>query len=311
MQHEQTEGEHLGGLHQRQHREAEHVAQHDLRPTQRTRHQALEGSLAALAEECHRGDDEDEEEDDQPDEGGAEIVERVEAQPTVEEGDPGIELNAAGLAGEGDERLTDGLHDARREARLASLEVNLRRDDPMLLCLHREVGRQHHVPGNVAGPKPGFRVSLGHWGGGNGFRIRQCRGDHAAEAAAVEVYDAHLRHVATAAKQVTEESKDDERGTEQKRERATVPPKLVQESLRDRPDATRAHAGEASESLRKASSKRSTPAFALISATVPSASSLPKRINPRRSHRSASSMTWLETTMEVPAAAILRKPSHS
>ena len=58
---------------------------------------------------------------------------------------------------------------------------------------------------------------------------------------------------------------------------------------------------------RKAASRSSVPASARSSAPVPRAMTLPARTNRSSSHRSASSMTWLETTIVVPASASARK----
>src|SRR5207245_11072468 len=103
------EGEDFGVLDGGQYAEGHNVAGDDLSTAQGTRHQAVERALPELAEERHRGDDEHQEEHNEPDEGGPEVVERIEARTTIEKGDPGRELNRAGLAGEPDEGLTDRL----------------------------------------------------------------------------------------------------------------------------------------------------------------------------------------------------------
>src|SRR2546430_300368 len=81
-------------------RETKHVADTDLRASQRPRHQPLDRSLPRLAQERAARNHEDEKEDHQADEGGAEVVERVEVRATVQERDPGGETNPASLTGE-------------------------------------------------------------------------------------------------------------------------------------------------------------------------------------------------------------------
>ena len=60
-------------------------------------------------------------------------------------------------------------------------------------------------------------------------------------------------------------------------------------------------------SWRNACSRSSVPARARISRPVPRAMTLPDRMNRSSSQRSASSMTWLDTTIVVPASARARK----
>ena len=78
VQHGEREDQDLDRLDQRQDREPEHVAEHDLAAPQRARHQPFQRSLRTFVEEGDDGHHEDEEEYDQADEGRAEVVERVE-----------------------------------------------------------------------------------------------------------------------------------------------------------------------------------------------------------------------------------------
>src|ERR671936_47121 len=132
-------------------------------------------------------------------------------------------------------------------------------------------------------------------------------GDHRAQRSAVRVDDAHGRHRTAAAEQVAEQAEDDQRRAEHERQRAVVATELLQQAPGYGADSVTAHSGAGSDRRRKASSSRWTRALDISSPTVPSASSLPARIRPSRSHRSASSMTWLLTRIEVPAAALLLK----
>src|ERR671936_1046077 len=132
-------------------------------------------------------------------------------------------------------------------------------------------------------------------------------GDQRAQRSAVRVDDAHGRHRAPAAEQVAEQAEDDQRRAEHERQGAVVAAELLQEAPGDGADPVAAHSGAGSDRRRKASSNRWTRALDISSPTVPSASSRPARIRPRRSHRSASSMTWLLTRIDVPAAALLLK----
>src|SRR6266850_8522764 len=60
-------------------------------------------------------------------------------------------------------------------------------------------------------------------------------------------------------------------------------------------------------SLRNAVSRSGAPALATSSVALPCARTRPARMRPRRSHREASSITWLDTRIVVPADASSRK----
>src|SRR6266545_5821070 len=104
----------------------------------------------------------------------------------------------------------------------------------------------------------------------------------------------------------------DAREQHQHRESTAVSAELGEDPGRDGEGDPGVHASTPllSTSWRKASSTSSTPAFSLMSVGVPSAMIRPSRISSSRSQRSASSMTWLETSTAAPASAISWNSRH-
>src|SRR4029077_5206865 len=136
--------------------------------------------------------------------------------------------------------------------------------------------------------------------------------DDCTELTRVFVGDANGWCGARAAHEVAEQAEDHDRRDEQQRQRAPVATESLEQSSRDGRDAVAAH-----ESVflparaRKASSRFWLPPIVRISAGVPSARSLPYWMRPNRLRRSASSITWLETIIVVPLAAICRNDSQN
>src|SRR5439155_7563774 len=89
-------------------------------------------------------------------------------------------------------------------------------------------------------------------------------------------------------------------------DRARVAPQLRQDPERGRGRDARAQA----TSLRKTSSSLSAPVRARSSAGLPVASNVPSRRSSNESQRSASSMTWLDTSSVAPASASSWKRSQ-
>ncbi len=107
-----------------------------------------------------------------------------------------------------------------------------------------------------------------------------------------------------------DEPGDDERGDEQQRDRRPVAPDLLDHASERAPRS----AGRSSGHRHVGAELRGTPARDRrcrpargSRAGVPRAMTLPERMNRSSSHRSASSMTWLDTTIVVPASASARK----
>ena len=158
MKKQQRKGEDLDRLNQGQHGKAEHVAEDDLGPPERARHQPFQRSLAAFAEEGHGRDDEDQEKHDQPDEGSPEVVEGVEIRAAVQIADLRLEAHPGRLAGKRGQRLADTLDDRPGQGRLGAFELDPEDDGVLLLDSVGEIGGEQHIAGNVAGTKLGFGV---------------------------------------------------------------------------------------------------------------------------------------------------------
>src|SRR6266480_6504023 len=136
-------------------------------------------------------------------------------------------------------------------------------------------------------------------------------GDRGARWSGVLVSDPHCRHAGRSAHEIAEQAKDDDRRDKEKRQRPAVAPESLQQPTGDRPDAVAAHDSFRPASARKASSRFCDPPWTRMSAGDPSARRRPYWIKPSRWHRSASSITWLETMSVVPAAAMRRKYSQN
>ena len=103
---------------------------------------------------------------------------------------------------------------------------------------------------------------------------------------------------------------DDDRGDEQERERRVVAPDLRHDAPDEGAQPPRRscrHLRRRRRSARNAASRSSVPACARSSAPVPRAITRPARMNSSSSQRSASSMTWLDTTIVAPPSARARK----
>src|SRR5262249_46748482 len=99
---------------------------------------------------------------------------------------------------------------------------------------------------------------------------------------------------------------------EQEGDRSGVVPKLTHHALRRRPRSVTAQLAAVSRiSARKASSRSSVPVLSRSSAGVAEARTRPSRSKIKRSHRSASSITRLETRRLVPCSASEWKKAQS
>src|SRR5262249_47295318 len=127
----------------------------------------------------------------------------------------------------------------------------------------------------------------------------------------VRIDHADGRVGAGAPEEEVEESEDQYRKDEEERHGSPVTAELLQKAASDSQHSLRFHHDSPSDSFRKASSRLSVLALAGSSVTVPSASRGPARIRPSRSHRAASSITWLDTTMVVPPPVISLNRSQS
>src|SRR5207245_961520 len=247
----------------------------------------------------------DQEEDDQADQGGPQVIEGIQVRAAIEIADLWAEPRRTALDGQGADggqhRLADGLQHLLAGARLAALEVDL---GTQLVLVEGPVGkvRRHE---NVGGQAAIVELPVGrgavHRGGAHQGGRLEARRDTAAQGSAIQVDHADGRLGTPAAEQEVEQCENQQRGDEQQGQRSAVVPELRKNPHGDGADPARTHAssptawGVCAESLRKASSSRSTPARRRRSLALPSASSFPNRIRPSRWVRSASSMTWLET----------------
>src|ERR1700756_1986995 len=180
------------------------------------------------------------------------------------------------------------------------------------LRLLAEVGRQDYVRDERAVFQ--FRVAVARVDVRrlDVTRAAQAVGDNRAKWACVLVGDADRRRARRSAHQVAEEAEDHDGRDEEQGEGAPVATESLQQSSRDGRDAVAAHESDLlPASARNASSRFWLPPIVRISAGVPSASSRPYWMRPSRWQRSASSMTWLETIIVVPSAAIRRNDSQN
>src|SRR5207247_8944885 len=194
----------------------------------------------------------------------------------------------------------DGLRDALRQPRLSALATKFRRNLSGLLSAARETRGDKHIAGKLAGAQFRLRCGPRHPRSRGGLRLRELGGNRGAQRAVIEVDDAHRRDGTAAAKQIAEQPQNDEGRTEEQPEGPPVAAELLEDAAGDGRDRPAARLPPASASLRKASSRRSTPAWPFSSATVPSASNRPNRISPSRSQPAASSIPCLETTIGSP-----------
>src|SRR5207244_279008 len=215
-------------------------------------------------------------------------------------------------------RLVHGRNDLLAGPRLASLEVHLRREHVLRHRARGEIGGKHDVAGQAAFAQAPVGGGSIHRAGAHRRRGLQAGCDVPADPSLIEVDDSHGGMRPAASKQEVQQAQDDDGRHEKQREGPPVVTELGEDAHRDRADAAGTHglpspepAADAADNFRKASSSRSTRAIRRSSWGLPSARSLPKRIRPSRWQRSASSITWLETTIVIPSAAIAWKRSQS
>src|ERR1019366_175822 len=296
--------------------EAADVSDHDVGAPQRARHQAFQGSLAALPEEGDDGDDEHQQKDDQPDERTAEVVQGVETGPTVEVVEARFErrhprsLRGSQAAGGTCHRLAEGQQHRLGESGLGALQMDRGSDHIAAQSACREIGWQDDVGGHRVDAQVARRLGLRGPGDADLAGLAEVGGEDRAQRAPVEVDHVDCGKAGAAAGQEVEEAEQDDRRAEEEHQGAPVVAELLEDAEADRAAAAPVH-DLFSESTKKASSSRSAPASRRSSAEVPSASIRPKRMSPRRPQRSASSMTWLETMMVVPSPDIVVNRCHS
>src|SRR5712691_930015 len=207
-------------------------------------------------------------------------------------------------------RLLKGLQNRSRRARLGTLEMHFWSNRPGLGA-RAEVSRENDVCDERSILELGLAVRRLDRRRGDQGRALESRGERGPEWTLVFVRDADRRRGRRPPDQVTEQPEDDDGRDEQQGQGPAVTAELLEQPARDGGDAVPAHEGLSPASFKNASSRLLVPACERTSFGLPSASSLPYWIKPSRWQRSASSMTWLETMIVVPLAAILRKSSQN